>query len=152
MSVDLSGEITAIATALLAIFAILTTIYAVRAFRKQSQEVTDQASMLQVQSEQLAEQRKINAEQTKVLALQASELGESLRSANAKRNSEGVNRPRGYSSRRPQDSTSSRSGARPACRTSTTIYCQKLSTTMHRTTSPPMKTSPPMSQNGSSLG
>ncbi len=78
MPSDLSGEITAIATAVLAVFAILTTIYAVRAFRKQSQEVTDQASMLQVQSEQLAEQRKVNTEQIRVLALQAAELRESL--------------------------------------------------------------------------
>jgi hypothetical protein len=78
MSVDLSGEITAIATAVLAVFAIVTAIYAVRAFRKQSQEVHDQASMLHIQSDQLEEQRKINAEQTRVLALQASELTESL--------------------------------------------------------------------------
>jgi cbb3-type cytochrome oxidase subunit 3 len=77
---DVPGWITAAGTALLAIFAILTTIYAVRAFRKQSQEVSDQASMLQVQSEQLSEQRKINAEQTKVLGLQATELRESLES------------------------------------------------------------------------
>ena len=78
MSLDLSGEITAIATAVLAAFAIVTGIYAVRAFRKQSQEVRDQASMLQIQSEQLAEQRKVNEEQIRVLALQAAELRESL--------------------------------------------------------------------------
>ena len=78
MSVDLSGEITAIATAVLAVFAIVTAIFAVRAFRKQSQEVSDQASMLKVQSKQLAEQRKINERQTEVLELQAAELRESL--------------------------------------------------------------------------
>ena len=78
MSVDLSGEITAIATAALAVFAIVTAVFAVFAFRKQSQEVHDQAAMLTVQSDQLEEQRKINAEQAKVLALQASELRESL--------------------------------------------------------------------------
>jgi hypothetical protein len=50
-----------VATAALAVFAILTTIYAVRAFRKQSQEVSEQAEMLKVQSEQLAEQRKVNS-------------------------------------------------------------------------------------------
>ena len=50
MSVDLSGEITAIATAVLAFFAIVTAIYAIRAFCKQSQEVRDQAEMLMVQS------------------------------------------------------------------------------------------------------
>jgi hypothetical protein len=78
MPVDLSGELTAIATAVLAVFAILTTIYAVRAFRKQSQEVSDQASMLKVQSErlevyrtQIDEQREINDTRGKVLELQA---------------------------------------------------------------------------------
>jgi hypothetical protein len=78
MSSDLSAEITAIATAALALFAIITAVYAVRAFRKQSQDVRDQASMLKLQSEQLDEQRKINERQTKVLDLQASELRESL--------------------------------------------------------------------------
>jgi len=64
MSVDLSGEITAIATAVLALFAIVTAIYAIRAFRTQSDE--------------LAEQRAINQKQTEVLELQATELRESL--------------------------------------------------------------------------
>lgn len=39
MSADLSGEITAIATAVLAFFAIVTAVFAYIAFRKQSQEV-----------------------------------------------------------------------------------------------------------------
>ncbi len=78
MSVDLSGEITAIATVVLAVFAIVTAVFAILAFRKQSREVSDQASMLKVQSGQLAEQRKINAEQIGVLALQAAELNASL--------------------------------------------------------------------------
>jgi hypothetical protein len=78
MSADVSGEITAIATAVLAAFAIVTAIFAILAFRKQSQEVIDQASMLKVQSERLDEQRKVNAEQVKVLALQAEELRESV--------------------------------------------------------------------------
>jgi hypothetical protein len=78
VSVDLSGEITAIATAVLAVFAIVTAIYAVRAFRKQSKEVSDQARMLEVQSEQLDEQRKLTNLQTPVLELQAAELRESL--------------------------------------------------------------------------
>jgi len=78
MSLIFAIQLTAVATAVLAVFAILTTIYAVRAFRKQSQEVSDQASMLQVQSEQLAEQRKVNERQTEVLELQANELRESL--------------------------------------------------------------------------
>lgn len=78
MSSDLSAEITAIATMVLALFAIITAVYAVRAFRKQSQEVSDQATMLKLQSEQLAEQRRINEKQTEVLELQASELQGSL--------------------------------------------------------------------------
>jgi hypothetical protein len=85
---DVPGWITAVGTALLAVFAILTTVYAVRAFRKQSQEVSHQAEMLKVQSEQLAEQRKVNAEQIRVLALQAAELRESL----AERKREAVER------------------------------------------------------------
>jgi len=73
-----SGEITAIATSVLAVFAIVTAIYAVRAFRKQSKEVSDKARMLEVQSEQLDEQRKLTNLQTPVLELQAAELRESL--------------------------------------------------------------------------
>jgi hypothetical protein len=95
MSVDLSGEITAIATAVLAVFAIVTAWYARRAFLKQSKEVSDQAEMLRVQSGQLAEQRKINAEQVKVLALQADELRESL----AERKREAYDRKRAQASR-----------------------------------------------------
>lgn len=79
MSVDLSGEITAIATAALAVFAILTAGFAILAFRKQSKEVSDQAKMLKLQSEQFSEQRKVNAEQIRVLTLQAAELSESLK-------------------------------------------------------------------------
>jgi hypothetical protein len=75
---DVPGWITAAGTALLAIFVILTTIYAVRAFRKQSQEVSHQAEMLKVRSEHLGEQRQVNEKQTKVLELQAAELREFL--------------------------------------------------------------------------
>lgn len=39
MSADLSGEITAIATAVLALFAIITATYPIKAFREQSKEV-----------------------------------------------------------------------------------------------------------------
>jgi hypothetical protein len=99
MSVDLSAEITAIATAALAVFAIVTAFYARQAFRKQSQEVSaierqvkdqqeltrQQAELLKVQSgqlelqrEQLDDQRKANAGQAEVLKLQADELRESL--------------------------------------------------------------------------
>jgi hypothetical protein len=72
MSMDLSGEITAIATATLAFFAIVTGVYAVRAFRKQSQEVSaiehqvkdqeeltrQQAALLEIQGRQLDLQQK----------------------------------------------------------------------------------------------
>ena len=75
---DIPTWITAIATVGLLAGAIVTAIYAIRAFRAQSKEVSDQANMLKVQSQQLEEQRKINAEQTTVLRLQAKELGESL--------------------------------------------------------------------------
>jgi hypothetical protein len=78
MSVDLSDEITAIATAVLSFFAIITAIFAFLAFRKQAQEVSDEATMLKLQYEQLEEQRKINEEQTKVLKLEATELRESI--------------------------------------------------------------------------
>ena len=74
----LTGWITGIATGVLALFAIVTAYYAIRAFREQSKEVSDQAEMLGIQSEQLTEQRKINAEQIKVLKLQARELRESI--------------------------------------------------------------------------
>jgi hypothetical protein len=99
MSADLSGEITAIATAVLAVFAIVTAWYARRAFLKQAQEVRaieqqvqdaqeltrQQAELLKVQSGQLElqrqqfdEQRKVNARQAEILDLQAAELRESL--------------------------------------------------------------------------
>lgn len=75
---DIPTWITAIATVGLLAGAFVTAIYAIRAFSTQSQEVKDQAGMLQIQSEQLAEQRRINAQQIKVLDLQARELRESL--------------------------------------------------------------------------
>jgi hypothetical protein len=77
--------VTAVATAMLAVFAVVTAIFAIKAFGKQSQEVRDQAAMLKVQSDQLAAQRDqlrdqqaLNARQTEVLELQAHELRESL--------------------------------------------------------------------------
>lgn len=96
---DVPGWITAIATAGLLVGAIVTAIYAVRAFRKQSQEVSvieqqvkdqqevtnQQAKLLEVQSgqldlqrQQLDDQRHLNAKQSEVLELQADELRESL--------------------------------------------------------------------------
>jgi len=106
VSVDLSGEITAIATAALAGFAIVTAIVAALAFWKQSREVRaierqvidqqeisrQQAELLKIQSDQLELQRqqlddqhaaiedqiRANARQAEVLELQASELRASL--------------------------------------------------------------------------
>lgn len=99
MSADLSGEITAIATAVLAVFAIVTAFYARQAFRKQSQEVSAverqvkdqqeltmqqsellkiQSGQLELQRQQLDHQRQVNAGQTEVLKLQADDLRESL--------------------------------------------------------------------------
>jgi len=85
MSVDLSGEMTAIATAVLAVFAIVTAVFAILAFRKQSQEISEQAEMLRVQSErldvyrgQVDEQREMNAKYRESLDLQAREIRASL--------------------------------------------------------------------------
>src|SRR5712692_9860969 len=99
MSLIFATQLTAIATAALAVFAIVTAFYARQAFRRQSQEVaaierqvTDQqeltkqqAELLKVQSgqlelqrQQLDDQRQANARQAEVLELQVSELRESL--------------------------------------------------------------------------
>ena len=99
MSVDLSAEITAIATAALAVFAIVTAFYARQAFRKQSPEVSaierqhqpsrkladgrpscsrSMPGRFELQRQQLDGQRKANADQANVLKLQADDLRESL--------------------------------------------------------------------------
>jgi hypothetical protein len=99
MSLIFATQLTAVATAVLAVFAIVTAWYARRAFLKQSrevaaieQQVTDarelarqQAELLKVQSGQLGlqrqqfdDQRQANAKQAEVLGLQADELRESL--------------------------------------------------------------------------
>lgn len=85
MSLIFATQLAAVATAALAVFAIVTAYYAPKAFRSQSKEVSDQAEMLKVQaemlkvqSEQFAEQQEIYAEQIRVLKLQAAELRESL--------------------------------------------------------------------------
>ena len=101
MSLLFATQLTAIATAVLAVFAILTGIYAIRAFRKQSKETNDQAKMLKVQSDRLEvyrtqvdEQREINDARGKVLELQAREIRASLeqreRSADEERRSQAV--------------------------------------------------------------
>lgn len=75
MSETFAVQLTAVFTAILGVGAIVTAVFAVLAFKKQSREVSDQAEMLRVQAEQLAEDRKVNAEQIRVLGLQAEELG-----------------------------------------------------------------------------
>lgn len=69
---DIPTWITASATVGLLVGAIVTAVYAIRAFREQSKAVHDQAAMLRLQSEQLDEQRKINE-------LQVEDLRESLK-------------------------------------------------------------------------
>lgn len=81
MSLVFATQLTAVATAVLGVFAIVTGAFAVLAFREQSREVRDQASMLdeqrkisKVQSDQLADQRKVNEKHLEVLGYQAIEL------------------------------------------------------------------------------
>lgn len=71
MSLTLVTWIGAIATVILAVGAVVTSIFASRAFHKQSREV-------EVLQRQLTDQQAINAEQDKVLKLQAADLRESL--------------------------------------------------------------------------
>jgi hypothetical protein len=99
MSLIFATQLTAVATAVLALFAIVTAFYAGQAFRKQSQEVSaierqvkdqqeltrQQAELLKIQSgqlelqrQQLDHQRQVNAGQAEVLKLQADDLRESL--------------------------------------------------------------------------
>jgi hypothetical protein len=70
-SIILATWITAVATGLLAIFAVVTAWYARKAFREQSEEVS-------TLKEQVKDQQDLNAKQTPVLELQARELRESL--------------------------------------------------------------------------
>jgi hypothetical protein len=77
--------LTAIFTGVLAIGAIVTAIFAIRAFRKQSaelgvlqQQAKDQSEQLGIQRQQADDQRKVGEKQTTVLELQARELSESL--------------------------------------------------------------------------
>ena len=99
MSLIFATQLTAVATAALAAFAIVTALFAFLAFRKQSEEVRaieqqvkdqeeltrHQAELLKVQSgqlelqrQQMDNQRQANARQAEVLSLQAIELRESL--------------------------------------------------------------------------
>jgi hypothetical protein len=92
MSLIFATQLTAVATTLLAAFAIVTAWYARRAFRKQSDAVNDgrkminqQEDMLRVQSDrldvyrgQVEEQHHINATHSEVLELQVHEIHASL--------------------------------------------------------------------------
>lgn len=71
MSLLLATQTTAIATAVLALFAIVTTVFAALAWRSQSRE-------LGVLQQQLPDQQEANRQQAEVFALQAQELRESL--------------------------------------------------------------------------
>jgi hypothetical protein len=71
MSLIAATQWTAVATIVLATFAIVTAVFAILAFRKQSTEVT-------TLQKQFDDQRKVNAEQAEVLKLQAADLRESL--------------------------------------------------------------------------
>lgn len=85
--------LTAIATLVLAVFAFITAVLAFLAWRKQSREVSDQASMLKVQSDRLDEQRKINQKQTEVLYSRRGNSTNLLPSGNVKPNAGTVTRP-----------------------------------------------------------
>src|SRR5215469_11346382 len=99
MSLLVATQLTALATAVLAVGAVFTAIFAVLAFRKQSQEVsaiekqvTDQQELtqqqaellrlqsrqLEVQQQQFTDQREANARQAKIFELQAAELRQSI--------------------------------------------------------------------------
>ena len=107
-----AAQWTAVATIVLAVFAVVTAVFASLAYRKQTKEVraleahmTDlgewarqETQLLQVQfgqldvlRQQFEEQRAINARQTEVLELQAQELRASLE----RREREAVQRQRG---------------------------------------------------------
>lgn len=108
MSLIFATQLTAVATAVLAAFAIITAVVATFAFRKQSTAVSDgremirqQKDMLQVQAErldvyrqQVDEQRPINASRAETLELQAREIRASLdqreRDAEEQRRSQGA--------------------------------------------------------------
>ena len=112
MSMIAAAQWTAVATIALAVFAVVTAVFASLAYRKQSKEVrtlqahvTDlrdwagqETELLQVQfgqlevlRQQFEEQRAVNAQLTEVLELQARELKASLE----QREREAVQRQRG---------------------------------------------------------
>lgn len=71
-------QLTSAATLALAVLAFLTARLAFLAWRKQSKEVSDQATMLELQRQQLEAQREDSANQAGVLELQAADLRKSF--------------------------------------------------------------------------
>jgi hypothetical protein len=67
MPSDLSSEITAVATAVLAAFAIVTAVFAMHAFRKQSQEV-------RTIERQVKDQEALTRQQAELLTIQSAQL------------------------------------------------------------------------------
>jgi hypothetical protein len=118
MSMIAAAQWTAVATIALALFAVVTAVFASLAYRKQTKEVRalevhmadlgewarQETELLQVQfgqldvlRQQFEEQRAINARQTEVLELQAQELKASL----VQREREAVQRQRGQDAQTP---------------------------------------------------
>jgi hypothetical protein len=118
MSMIAAAQWTAVATIALAVFAVVTAVFAFLAYRKQSTELrsleahmTDlgawarqETELLQVQfgkldvlRQQFEEQRAVNARQTEVLELQAQELKASLE----QHEREAVQRQRGQDAQTP---------------------------------------------------
>jgi hypothetical protein len=71
-------QITAVATAVLALFAIVTAFYARRAYNEQKELTRQQGESLKVQAAQMPDQQTANAMQAGVLDLQARDLLRSL--------------------------------------------------------------------------
>ena len=95
MSLEAASWVSAIATVILAVGAIITAVLARRAFDKQSEEVRilqqqakDSADMLKIQSDQLHSLKQVGEKQIEVLGLQAIDLRESLEER--KRQAEGT--------------------------------------------------------------
>jgi hypothetical protein len=97
---DIPTWITAIATVGLLAGALVTAVFAIRAFREQSKAVRDQATLLRNQSGQLTEQRKITPSRRKYSSSRRASSGNPSTNASRKPNSATEPRPHGYSSPR----------------------------------------------------
>jgi hypothetical protein len=74
MSLDFATQLTAVATTVLAVFAIVTAGFAFLAFRKQSAEVRAIEQQVALQSEQFAARRLADAVEAEVLHFQAEDI------------------------------------------------------------------------------